>query len=243
LDTYPFAGRSLDWLLGTLGVYPVNIAVSDEVIRSAARHPRPYRRRLLKIHNGVPTPVPSAPPEKIRDRWNLPLDKPLLIHVGRTSAQKNPIFLLGVLARLPEAHLVLVGDGELRDELTREIRDRDLQDRVHCLGEVSPEKGHDLMSASNVFVFPSLHEAMPMALLEAMHLGIPIVASDIAPHRDLLSSSSILLRLDEPDRWVTEIGALLGGQQTAAKLQEEERSRVKDFTARSMASSYCKLLI
>jgi glycosyltransferase involved in cell wall biosynthesis len=181
---------------------------------------------VLRIYNGVPKPIPSGTPEEIRTRWNLPLSKPLLIHVGRFSRQKNQPFLLDVIARLPETHLVLVGDGELRDELMTQIQQR-----------------HDLVSASDVFVFPSRFEAMSMVLLETMHLGIPIVASDIPANRDLLQSSAILLPIDGPERWVTEIGSLLGCRDSAAELGEKERSRVQRFTTNAMAASYRELLI
>jgi glycosyltransferase involved in cell wall biosynthesis len=243
LNTFPFAARFLDWLVGTLGIYAVNVAVSDGVLRSAARYPSNYRRRVLRIYNGVPKPIPSGTPEEIRTRWNLPLSKPLLIHVGRFSRQKNQPFLLDVIARLPETHLVLVGDGELRDELMTQIQQRHLQDRVDYMGEVSPETVHDLVSASDVFVFPSRFEAMSMVLLETMHLGIPIVASDIPANRDLLQSSAILLPIDGPERWVTEIGSLLGCRDSAAELGEKERSRVQRFTTDAMAASYRQLLI
>jgi glycosyltransferase involved in cell wall biosynthesis len=242
LNTFPFPGRLLDWLVGTLGVYAVNIAVADTILRSADHYPRSYRRRMLRIYNGVPKPIPSATPKEIRERLNLPLSVPLLTHVGRLSNEKNQLFLLDVVARLPQAHLALVGDGELRDVLMTQIRRRELQDRIHCTGEVSPETVHDLVSASDVFVFPSRFEAMSMVLLETMHLGIPIVASDIAANRDLLGSSAILLPINDPMLWATEIRALLGCRESAERVGKAERERVQNFTITSMGAAYRELL-
>lgn len=242
LDSNPALARCLDWMLGTLGVYDVNVAVSDIVFQSAKGYPGRYRRGLLKIYNGVPKPIPSGLPEEIRVRWNLPQSLSLLIHVGRLSKQKNQLFLLDVLPYLPQVHLVLVGDGELRDSLLEEIECRKLQDRVHYMGEVSAEIAHDLVSASDVFVFPSQVEAMPMILLETMHLGIPIVASDIPGNRGLLGSSGILLQINDPICWATQIRELLGCRKTAAKMGKAERVRVQNFTVASMASAYRALL-
>jgi glycosyltransferase involved in cell wall biosynthesis len=123
-----------------------------------------------------------------------------------------------------------------------EIEHRKLQDRVHYMGEVSAESAHDLVSASDVFVFPSQVEAMPMVLLESMHLGIPIVASDIPGNRDLLGSSAILLQINDPIIWATEIRALLGCRESAAQLERAERERVRNFTITSMAAAYRELV-
>jgi glycosyltransferase involved in cell wall biosynthesis len=243
-DSYPVVGRCLDRILGTAGFYDVNVAVSDAVVASASSYPSKYRRGLSKIYNGIPKPTPSGLPEAIRERWQLPpASVPLLAHVGRMSKQKNQLFLLDVVSLLPEVHLVLVGDGEMRQEVVDQIQRKGLRERVHYMGEVSAETTHDLVSASDVFVFPSRFEAMSMILLEAMHLSIPIVASDIPGNCDLLQTSAVLLGTEDPEPWAREIRLLLNCKESAARIAREEYVHVQKFTAAAMALSYSQLLM
>src|SRR5207247_9143489 len=62
----------------------------------------------------------------------------------------------------------------------------DIRDRVHFVGEVTWDQVPTHLAAADIFVFPSKFEGMPNALLEAMASGLPVVVSDIPPHRELI---------------------------------------------------------
>jgi glycosyltransferase involved in cell wall biosynthesis len=84
----------------------------------------------------------------------------------------------------PEAHLVLAGDGPIRNTLAIKVHRLGLEARVHLLG---PRRDVcSLLKAADVFAFPSRAEGLPNALLEAMAAGCPIVATDVAGCRDLI---------------------------------------------------------
>jgi glycosyltransferase involved in cell wall biosynthesis len=113
----------------------------------------------------------------------------VLVNVGRHHESKGQPFLLeavGALAgRRPFLKLLVVGrPGESSSDL-HAIRDRlRLGERVRFLGH--RDDVPDLLAAASVFVFPSLYEGLPGAVIEAMALGVPIVSSDIAPVREML---------------------------------------------------------
>jgi glycosyltransferase involved in cell wall biosynthesis len=89
-------------------------------------------------------------------------------------------------------------------------------------------------------MFPSLFEAMPMALLEAMSAGMPIIASDIPANRELLQDCGVLLPPD-PAQFAGAAARLLGEQTEAAALGEKAARRAAQFTVDAMADGYEQL--
>lgn len=116
----------------------------------------------------------------------------LLISVGELSVRKNQIVVLKALAEIkrknPEISAqfkyILVGQGKLEEEYKKFIQSHSLEKTVTLLGFRTdiPE----LLKASDLFVFPSLQEGLPMALMEAMASGLPIVCSRIRGNVDLI---------------------------------------------------------
>ena len=109
-----------------------------------------------------------------------------LINVGRFVEQKNHRFLIELLSHLPVGvTLTLVGDGPLRTQAARWASDACVATRVRFTGLIPREAVYDAMTASDVFVSGSLWEGLPIAVLEAMALRLPVVLSDIEPHREI----------------------------------------------------------
>lgn len=134
-----------------------------------------------------PTPEPSQ--QEARRALGLDGQGPLLLHVGSLSHKKNHAGLFEIFRRLlriePDAKLLLVGDGPLRDELAVRANELGICDRVCFVG---PKKDvWPWYAAADVFVFPSHVEGFGVALAEAQMTGLPIVASDIPPHRESVS--------------------------------------------------------
>ncbi|HCF38751.1 MAG TPA: glycosyltransferase family 1 protein [Thermosipho africanus] len=104
----------------------------------------------------------------------------LIIHIGRFHPQKNHMFLLEVFKQVlmsePDAKLLLVGDGSLRGEITKEISDKNIQKSVIIAGIRSDVP--ELLQAADILLFPSLFEGLPGVVLEAQAAGIPCIISD-----------------------------------------------------------------
>lgn len=118
-------------------------------------------------------------------------------HVGRFSAVKNQTFLIDILSNLNsegfDAVLVLVGDGELRSSIEKKAAQAGLLDKVLFLGlrDDIPQ----LMQAFDVFCFPSLHEGIPLVLIEAQASGLPILTSDAVSSEALVMNNASQLSL------------------------------------------------
>ena len=134
VQTYPKAAKWIDWILGITDFYSANIAVSHVVIDSVVNYPHRYKHRLKQIYNGIPQLASPNLSQTVRADWNLPEHVPLLIHVGRLARQKNHTVLIESLQYLSDAHLLLIGDGELRANLEAQIVALQLEARVHQIG-------------------------------------------------------------------------------------------------------------
>lgn len=138
----------------------------------------PTRIRPLGIDlQAYRQPVDKA---ALRTELRLPPGEPMLGHVGQFRSQKNHAFLLDIFAafvkRYGPAQLLLIGDGDLRSELENQAHRLGVAERVHFLGS-RPDVAALLIGAVDVFVFPSHHEGLSLALLEAQAAGLPCVVS------------------------------------------------------------------
>jgi colanic acid/amylovoran biosynthesis glycosyltransferase len=107
-----------------------------------------------------------------------------LVCVGRLNAQKGHRVLLEGFAQAVksgvDAKLVLCGDGELRPEVERIIRDTQIQDRVEITGWVDEAEVRRRLLQSRALILPSFAEGLPMVIMEAFALGRPVISTRIA---------------------------------------------------------------
>ena len=129
--------------------------------------------------------------KELRKGWGL--DKKFVIcHVGRFNAQKNHAFLIDIFNLIhyknPDSVLLLAGDGDLEERVRAKVEGLGLSDCVQFLGVRSDI--NDILLASDVFLFPSLYEGLPVTLVEAQVSGIKCVISDAIP-KDCLITKNI----------------------------------------------------
>ena len=154
------------------------IAVSQEAHKSLHFGSVP-ENKLEILYCGIKHLNNVTIDDGLRASLDIADDKLVLGHVGRMSEPKNHKFLLEIFAKLKakiDSVLVLVGDGELREEITTDIYKRGLSDDVILLG--TRDDAVDIMaSIFDVIAFPSLYEGLPLTVVEAQAVGIPIIVS------------------------------------------------------------------
>ena len=125
--------------------------------------------------------------EKYRQQLGIPSDAQLFISVGELISRKNHSTAIRAFAEagIPNAYYIICGIGEKKDELNDLIHSLNAQNYIKLLGYRLDVK--NLMKASDVFVFPSVQEGLPVALMEAMAAGLPCIASQIRGNVDLIS--------------------------------------------------------
>ena len=125
-------------------------------------------------------------------------------HVGRFSEQKNHGFLLEIFREIAQkkadAHLLLIGSGELQEEMQQKIREMDLEDRVTILSHRADVP--ELLHTMDVLVFPSLYEGLSVVLVEAQAAGLRCIVSDTINPANYLTENTIPVSLNEsPETW------------------------------------------
>lgn len=162
--------RNATWILGCSTAALESLYGPGATGRHANLAMLPYGIDIARF-----TPRPSR--DAVERELGIPSGSRIAGHVGRFVWEKNHAFLIDVFAELarrdPAWRLVLVGDGPLHADIARAVAERGLESRVHFAGvrDDVPE----LMSAMDVFLFPSLMEGFGLVLVEAQSLGVPCV--------------------------------------------------------------------
>ncbi len=120
----------------------------------------------------------------IRAEFGIPADAFVVGHVGRFEKQKNHKFLIDIVAEIakrePKMHLLLIGDGSLRSAIQQKVISNGLANRVTFAG-LRSDVPRLMLGAMDLFLLPSIHEALGLVLIEAQAAGLPCVFSDVVP--------------------------------------------------------------
>jgi colanic acid/amylovoran biosynthesis glycosyltransferase len=118
-------------------------------------------------------------------------DRPRFVNVGRLSGQKGQLLLLeafaAVVAKRPDAELVLVGDGEMRKEVEQAIERLGIAKNVRITGWATSSQVRDELEQARCLVLPSFAEGLPVVIMEALALGRPVLTTYVAGIPELVS--------------------------------------------------------
>ena len=142
----------------------------------------------------------------------------------------------------PTLHLAISGRGELHDALVARARDRHLERRIHLLGCRSDVAA--ILAAADIFVLPSLSEGLPLALLEAMFAGCPIVASDVGevPVALARGTAGVVVEAGNSGALARALDRLLRDPQEARRLGDGAAARARaEYDLSRMVHRYAGL--
>lgn len=177
------------------------------------------------IHNAIDVDrygVNALPKEEIRNKLGIEQNAFVVGHIGRFSEQKNHKLLISLFFELysrdKSAFLLLVGSGELKEEIEERLCEMNIRDRVLILSARNDIP--DILNAMDVFVFPSLFEGLGIALIEAQFAGLKCVTADCVPLDAYVSDNVTTLSITESiDMWVD---AILNQEPTGKKHVNED---------------------
>jgi glycosyltransferase involved in cell wall biosynthesis len=156
------------------------VAVSKGVADDLIRHERIPNGRVRVIYNPIITPELKEKAKAPLDHpWFKPGEPPVVLAVGRLTAQKDFSTLIQAFARVRRARVVrlcILGEGEERPALESLVRQFGLQQDVSMPGFMA--NPYPYMALAQLFVLSSKWEGLPGALIEAMYCGIPLIATD-----------------------------------------------------------------
>jgi len=242
------------WAVRTLGVSDALVlltASQGEYLRSqegVGRHVWESVREVV-IPNGIELPECPGPAERARARAALGVmaDDVVVGVVGRLSPQKAHHVLFEAVARclpdMPSLRLVVIGDGELGPRLHRLAEQLGIGHRTTFLG--TRRDVPLLLPGLDVCCLSSVHEGVPIALIEAMAAGVPIVASDCGAVRDIIDDGEqgYLFPVGDVDRFAYRLRLLAGDAGLRARLGKAGRARAeREFNVERTARAYEDLL-
>ena len=189
--------------------------------------------KLKNIYSGIDlTLFINEKNDQFRKELNLDSNHLLLGSVGRLSNQKDPITMIEafciVIKRFPNAHLTLVGEGELRDEILIKIDQLQLNGRVHLTGNKNdPWK---IYHSLDLFIMSSIYEGLGRSITEALSCGVPVVCTSVEGVPEIVrdNKTGILVPPKDPGALATGIIKSLNDMDNARKIAEEGRKFVND---------------
>lgn len=169
-------------------------------------------RKAMTLPNAIDTKLyqfSETIRQKKREQLGINPQTMVICHVGSFVKAKNHQFMLSVFIHLlehnPDALLLLIGDGELKCAIESKVQALFLSENVRFLGTRTDV--NELLMASDVFLFPSIHEGLPLSLLEAQCSGLPCLISDGVPQEACMTDLTTCLSLhkNKVEDWVNAI--------------------------------------
>lgn len=237
---------TLDGIAGRIGAYTAIVACAEQVAASYRRGGAAYAKRLSVIANGQTAPqiIPRA---QARAFFDLPEDARVIGQIGRLSFQKNQDFTLDLLTANPDLALLMIGSGPDEAALAARIAAQNLGDRVRHVRALHHEHIGHFYSAIDAVVFPSRFEGLSLAAIEAIHAGVPMLATDIPSFREMFAASpfatqNLLLPVDQPTLWSERLRRCFTDPAWRAQVSTAFGAIAPQFSFDTMARRYLALL-
>ncbi len=170
-----------------------------------------------------------------------------LLFVGRVVYQKGLDLLLSALGALKKESwtLDIVGDGPRKEKLQTQAHEAGIADRINFLGWQNGDELVRRYAQANLFVYPSRHEGMPNAVLEAMACGLPVLASQIAGNEELVAhkETGLLVPAEDANALQAALSELLPDSATRQRMGTAARKRVEaQYSWQRVTKEYLELM-
>lgn len=192
------------------------------------------REKLHLIYNGITEKKALSTIDK--------KGKKIVVTCGRLCEQKSQRFLIDAVSKMSSENyeIWIIGDGELKTDLEKQIDILSVTDKVKLLGFKS--NIIDYLAIADIFILPSLWEQFPIAILEAMMMKLPIIATKVNGIPEEIGDSGILINAGNSDEIAEKLDYLLSNEQERMVLGEKAYERYKMlFTNEIMGKKTIKI--
>lgn len=248
-----------NWLM----FYPVEKILSYWTDTLITINQEDYERAKKKFHAGKTYYLPgigidlerfhvgaAQTIQQKRQELGLQPQDVFLLSVGELSDRKNHVVVIEAMKQLiqrhPQLRYFICGQGEKKQELQQLIRKYHLENHVMLLGFRTDVA--ELCQAADVFVFPSKQEGLPVALMEAMACGVPVVCSRIRGNTDLVKNgeNGYLVSADQPEEYIQAIEKLLQiwkNTEEVRQMRKNNRARIKQYSLQTVLKQYREIVL
>lgn len=212
----------------------------------------PQRTAIIRYGADERKFKPLAKDQQILKKLGLDKQNRILLAVGRLVPKKGFIYLLlampNILKQIPHVKLVIVGDGEQKKELLEEVNKLRINNSVFFAGTISYQELVKYYNLGDVFVMPSIRDeqgnidASPVAMMEAMACGTPVVATKFSGSHDLVKEglTGFLVKEKDSSGISQAVIKLLGSKSSNIK-KAVRKMAVENFSTRAVAQKYTQL--
>jgi glycosyltransferase involved in cell wall biosynthesis len=227
--------RPLDiWMYGQYEKIACN---SDATAVELVRWCPSVKNKLKVIPNGIPLEMFTN--AEAADLSDFGEGKIRVAFVGRFEPQKDHATLLRALRLAPNVHLILLGDGPLRNQLQQLASELGVSDRVSFLGFRNDVP--QILKACDVYIHSTTSDGFGIAACEAMAAGLPIIASDVPGLAQVVQGAGILTPVGDHERMAYELNVLRSSADTRKRMSEASRSRARDFSIERTVDGYLEM--
>lgn len=227
------------------------IGVSQFTAQEIIKHYKIDEHKVDWIHNAVAenffTDIPYDQMEAVRKKYVLP--EKFVLYIGTLQPRKNLPALIEAYVKMSsekrgDLKLVLAGgkghnfDSQIKDC----IKAYSLKDHVFLPGFIDEADKPALIKLAHAFCFPSLYEGFGIPILEAMTLGVPVLASDIPPHKEVTGGAALLFDTGKPAEFAEKLLRIVVDENLRLELKEKGMLQANNFswqkTAQKMLQIY-----
>lgn len=219
--------------------FDIIIVVSDQ-IKATLKNKKIPLEKMTTISNVPPirNKESSSNVNAFREEIGISSDAKLIGFVGRLEHVKGCAQLIQAISQLADSHsdyyFVIVGEGPERESLERQVRELDLEKQIYFCGFRDDVKY--VFQSLDLYVLPSLNEGVPLALLEAMLHGVPVVATRVGGVPEVIQDrvNGILVPPNDPGALIKNILESLSNQdETAVRVLEAKRTISREYNVKN----------
>ncbi len=203
-------------------------------------------KRVQYVPHGFDQKTTNISRFDARQIFNLPQDVTLLGSVSRLNPTKRLDAAIRLLPSQSDWHLALAGQGPDEERLRQLAKQIDVSDRVHFVGELSPNEIGKFLAGLDVFVFPTQGETFGLAAVEAASAGVPTVAADLPVLREVLSyegkPAALFVDVADDAKFLSAVTEIISNQEFTKELQANAKGLASLYSVDTMINEYVRLL-
>lgn len=221
------------------------VTINEEDYLSAQKF---HAKKVYKI-NGIGVDLStysvkeSFDRNKFREELGFDKDDFIVVSIGELNKNKNTFRLLEVIKNIKNEKIkyIICGQGPLKEDYVNYIKQNSLENRVKMLGfrKDIPE----ILSASDVFIMPSFREGLSKSMMEAMSIGLPVIASKIRGNVDLISNgeNGFLCEVTNNKQYQEKIVELCQNKDLQKKFSIANKKKIKDYSIEAVSAQLDKI--
>jgi glycosyltransferase involved in cell wall biosynthesis len=194
------------------------------------------KSNIVTIYNGIDLNLfkPLTNKEELRKKYNLPVNKKIILFSASNFREKGKgiDYIIKIIERLKKDDIsfLIIGNNQIVQK-----------DNIYNFGYIpSQEKMNELYALSDLYIFPSLAETMPLAPLEAMASGLPVVTFNIGPMKEIVTEKEgALVRVGDIEALISATKLILDDDEKRKKISDNARKKIVDnFSLEKMLENY-----